>query len=137
LNYYLHELVELPTVSACISECVIAWKGTKLEKEDSMVDMAISSVALAIFSRTQEHHLATKEAIVRYGRLLWVARVQVTQAELSTYDEKDLEECLMTVVLMGWYESIMHRPLNFHSEKTYISPHSWSHYDGAMAILKI
>ena len=134
LNYYLHALADLPTVSACMSNCLTAWKYSR--RESSMVDLAVSSVALAIFSRTQQHPPAAREAFLRYGRLLRVARQQITQMGIPTRDEQAIDECLLAVVLMGRYETTMHRPANFSLKDSFSSLHSWSHHDGAMAILK-
>jgi hypothetical protein len=101
-----------------------------------MVDLGVSALALAIFSRTQQHPPAAGEAVSRYGRLLRVARTQITQAEIIRCDEQQIDEFLLTVVLMAWYETTTHQPAN---QKCMVLPsslHSWSHHDGALAILK-
>ena len=77
-----------------------------------MVDLAISAVALAIFSRTQQHPPAAREAFLRYGRLLRVAQEQITQVEILRCDEKGFDKFLLTIVLMAWYETAMHQPAN-------------------------
>ncbi|KAF7551773.1 hypothetical protein G7Z17_g4801 [Cylindrodendrum hubeiense] len=102
-----------------------------------MVDLAVSSLALAIFSRTQHNPTAAKEASSRYGRLLRVAQEQITQVRIQKLSDKGLDECLLTVVLMAWYETTTHRPASLTLNASLISLHSWSHHDGAMAILKI
>ncbi|KAE9379730.1 hypothetical protein N431DRAFT_541170 [Stipitochalara longipes BDJ] len=135
LNYYVHELPDLPTISACMSECLTTWKASK--RECGMVDLAISAVALAIFSRIQQHPLAAKEAVTSYGRLLRVAQQQIVQAEILSCDENRCDEFMLTVVLMAWYETTMHQPTNPKQKNLTISFHSWSHHDGAMAILKV
>ncbi|KFY06749.1 hypothetical protein V492_07780 [Pseudogymnoascus sp. VKM F-4246] len=135
LNYYLHALAALPTVSACMSDCLIAWKVSR--RECSMVDLAVSSLALAIFSRTQQHPPAAREAFLRYNRLLRVAQEEITRKGVLTCDEQGIDECLLAVVLMSRYETTMHRPANLTSKDSFSSFHSWSHNDGAMAILKV
>ena len=102
-----------------------------------MVDLAVSSVALAIFSRTQQHPPAAREAFLRYGRLLRVAQEEITRKGILTCDEQGIDECLLAVVLMGRYETTMHRPANVTWKDSFSSLHSWSHHDGAMAILKV
>jgi hypothetical protein len=102
-----------------------------------MVDLAISAVALAIFSLTQQHPPAAREAFLRYGRLLRVAQEQITQVEILRCDEKDFNKFLLTIVLMAWYETAMHQPPNLKPKTSPSSQHSWSHRDRAMTILKV
>jgi hypothetical protein len=92
---------------------------------------------LAIFSRTQQHPPAAREAFLRYGRLLRVAQEQITQLEILRCDEKDFDKFLLTIALMAWYETAMHQPANLNLKNALGSQHSWSHHDGAMAILKV
>jgi hypothetical protein len=134
LNYYLYALVDLPTVSACMSECLTAWMASK--RESNMIDLALSTLALAIFSRTQQHPPAAREASLRYGRLLRVAQKHITQAAILRCNENGFDEFLLMIALMAWYETAMHRPENLKQDKSLGSLHSWSHHDGAMAILK-
>ena len=102
-----------------------------------MVDLAVSSLALALFSRTQRHPPAAREAVLRYARLLRVAQEQITQAEILKCDENFIDESLLTIVLMAWYETAMHSPASLGAQETFRSMHSWSHYDGGMAVLKV
>lgn len=102
-----------------------------------MVDLAFSTLALAIFSRTQQHPSAAREASLKYGRLLRVAQEQITQVAILRCDEKGFDEFLLMIVLMAWYETAMHRPANLKLNNSPSSLHSWSHHDGAMAILKV
>jgi len=99
-----------------------------------MVDLALSSMALAVFSRIQQHLPAATEASSRYSRLLRVAQERIAQVEISQCDERDIDACLLAVLLMGRYEGAMHR---LNSKKSFTSLQSWSHHDGAMAILKV
>jgi hypothetical protein len=102
-----------------------------------MVDLAISAVALAIFSRTQQHPPAAREAYLRYGRLLRVVQEQITQVEIPRCDENGFDKFLLTIVLMAWYETAMHQPASLKPKNLPSSQHSWSHHDGAMVILKV
>lgn len=96
-----------------------------------MVDLALSSIALAVFSQTQQYPPAAAEASLRYYRLL-----QVVQVEISTLDERNTDACLLAVLLMGRYEGVTHRPGDLNSKNSFPSLPSWSHQDGLMAILK-
>jgi len=98
-----------------------------------MVDLALSSMALAVFSRTQHHPPAGQEASSKYARLLRLAQTRIAQLASSELDEKDIDSCLLAVSLMGRYENVKHVP-DFQSLP---SGPSWSHTDGSMAILKV
>jgi hypothetical protein len=113
----------------------MTWEASK--RTCDMVDLAISAVALAIFSRTQQHPPAAREAYLRYGRLLRVAQEQITQVEILNCDENGFDKLLLTIVLMAWYETAMHQPANLKLKNLPSSQHSWSHHDGAMAILTV
>jgi hypothetical protein len=112
----------------------MTWEASK--RKCDMVDLAISAVALAIFSRTQQHPPAAREAYLSYGRLLRVVQEQITQVEILKCDENGFDKFLLTIVLMAWYETAMHQPANLKPKNLPSSQHSWSHHDGAMAILK-
>jgi hypothetical protein len=102
-----------------------------------MVDLALSSMALAVFSRTQQHPPAATEAASRYYRLLQVVQERIAQVGIPTCDERNIDACLLTVLIMGRYEGAMHRPADVNSKDSFKSLQSWSHHDGAMAILKV
>lgn len=102
-----------------------------------MVDLALSSMALAVYSRTQQHPPAAIEASSRYYRLLRVAQERIAQLAIPTLDERNIDACLLAVSLMGRYEGATHRPGDLNSKGPFTSLQSWSHHDGAMAILKV
>lgn len=103
-----------------------------------MVDLALSSMALAVFSRTQHHPAAATEASSRYYRLLRVVQERIAQMGVSTLHERNIDACLLAIFLMGRYEGVAHRPGDLNSRDPFTSlQDSWCHHDGAMAILKI
>lgn len=101
-----------------------------------MVDLAISCLALSVFSRTQRHPTAANHACVKYGRLLKIAQNDISQSRILKANDSDVDECLLTISLMAWYETVMHQPANAGTKTSVGSLHSWSHHDGAEAILK-
>ena len=135
LQYHLQTLTDLPDVAGGLSESVSAWQVSG--RKCPMVDLALSSMALAVFSRTQHHPPAATEASSRYHRLLWVAQEQIAQIGSLTFDERSIDACLLAVVLMGWYEVTTHHPDDVNSKHSFTSLQNWSHHDGAMAILKV
>jgi hypothetical protein len=104
-----------------------------------MVDLALSSMALAVYSRTQQHPPAAAEAAAKYYRLLRVAQERTAQVgiRIPTLDERNIDACLLAVFLMSRYEGTTHRPGDLNSKDSFKSLQSWSHHDGAMAILKV
>ncbi len=95
----------------------------------SIVDLAISSMALAVFSRTQHHPHAASEAGEKYNKLLQTARLT-----LPDLVQRDVDAALVAVFLMSRYEDSMHAPKELEST---IAFGSYSHHDGAAAILKL
>ncbi|KAI9783150.1 MAG: hypothetical protein M1835_003877 [Candelina submexicana] len=102
-----------------------------------MVDLAVSSMALAVYARTQQHPQAIIEASLTYQRLLGVAQERIVSGETISVDEQNLDAFLLAILLMGRYEGVMHRSNDIKSSGSFKSFQSWSHHDGAMAILKV
>lgn len=102
-----------------------------------MVDLALSSTALLIFSHTQQYAPASTEASSRYDRLLRVAQKRIAQMETSILDERNVDSSLLAVFLMGRYEGATYRPCDLNVQESFTSLQVWSHHDGAMAILKL
>lgn len=82
LKYYLKVLTDGPNVSGGILECVAAW--IVFGRTSSMVDSALSSIALAVFSRAQNDAAATLEATSRYCRLLQISQTET--AAISQFE---------------------------------------------------
>lgn len=97
-----------------------------------MVDLALLAMALAIFAKSQHHEPAATEASKRYCGVLKVAQEKVARLSSSTLDEHDIDSCLLAVSLMSRYELAAHHPGVYDS-----SMQSCSHYNGALAILKV
>ena len=97
-----------------------------------MVDLALSSMALAIFARAQNHAPAAMEASKSYCNALNIAQEKITGLTKSALDECDIDSCLLAVSLMSRYELAAHHFGVFDS-----SIQSCSHYGGAVAILKV
>lgn len=97
-----------------------------------MVDLAISALALIIYSRTQQHPPAAADANLRYCQLLRIMQDRMSQP----LNERDFDACLLAVLLMGRYEGATHSPADFNAKDSLVRLRNWSHYDGAMAILK-
>ena len=134
LQYHLQPLTDAPSGLGCLCECVAAWN---LSDKDPMVDLALSSLSLALFARTQKHLRAGTEASSKYYHLLRVAQERIAQVATPTFDERDIEACLLAVLFMGRYEAATHGPGDLDSRKSFKSLQSWSHHDGSMAILRI
>lgn len=100
-----------------------------------MVDLALSSMGLVVYARTQRNPLAAKEAASKYYRLLRVAQARIAQVGIPALDGRNIDACLLAIFLMGRYEGATHRLSEVDLKGSFTS--LWSHHDGAMAILKV
>lgn len=104
-----------------------------------MVDLALSSMALAVYSRSQKDSPAAKEASSSYSRLLVVAQERIARLGSSAWDRDNIDACLLSAALMNRYEGAVQcgGEIDLDSQHAMISLPTRSHYDGAIAILKI
>lgn len=101
-----------------------------------MVDLALSSMALAVFSQTHRHKPTAIEASRRYQSLLGIVQAQVGQVGRCISNEADLDACLLAIFFMARYETVMFWPTEHFSPVALALMQAWSHHDGAMAVLK-
>ena len=137
--YYLvchvQTVTDLPNISGGLPESVASWRDSG--KTCPMVDLALSSMALAVFSRTQRHPPAATEASSKYQSLLRLTQERIAQLSSSSFDGRGFDACLLTISLMGRYEGVIYYPGNNPALKhSFISSSIWSHHNGAMAILR-
>ncbi|TAQ86698.1 hypothetical protein B7494_g4977 [Chlorociboria aeruginascens] len=135
LAYYLQcHLQTTDTLNVTgLSECVCSWKLSG--GISPMVDLALCSMALAVYSRTHQHPTAGTEASLRYYRLLRVAQEQIAQVMITQkLDVRSIDACLLAMFLMGRYEGTTHCPSDPNPKPL---KSLWSHHDGAMATLKL
>ena len=135
LQYHVQTLTDVPNVSRGLSECVSAWKLSG--RTCPMVDLAVSSMALAVYSRIQHHPAAAIEASSKYHRLLRVAQERISQVRVSGLNDQDIDACLLAVFLMGRYEGVTPHTGNLNAKSSFSSLPIWSHHNGAMALLKV
>ena len=102
------------------------------DNETPMLDLAFSSMALAVFSRTQQHPTAALQASLYYHQLL-----QLTRASIISLSKTNIDACLIAVFFMSRYEDVMYRP-NVERELPFPRTlRSFSHHDGAKVLLRI
>lgn len=101
-----------------------------------MVDLALSSMALAVYSRTQHNPPAAAEATSKYNQLLRVAQQAIAQLTVKPVEERIVDSCLLAVSLMGRYENVNHLG-DITGRENFMTLSSWSHTDGSMAIMKV
>ena len=135
MMYYMHHHLQTPkdalNVSKGLSDDFLPVWTSRLDSP--ILDLAVSSMALAVFSRTQRHPPAAKEASIKYHRLL-----QIAQATISSLDQDNVDACLLAIFFMSRYEDTVHRHSNVNLKAPFITRfQSFLHHDGALAILKI
>ncbi|KAL8705954.1 MAG: hypothetical protein Q9201_000948 [Fulgogasparrea decipioides] len=139
LAYYMHEYLDSPievsNTPEDLSKSILAW--TASGRTCSMVDLALASIALAVFSQLQHHQPAAIEASSAYFSLLQVAQDRIAQMEIPAMDEREVDSCLLAVSIMGRYESITLRPGGSKPKGVFGLLQNWSHSDGALAILAL
>lgn len=131
LHYHLQTLKDAPNISKGVSDDFLPLWMSRMECP--ILDLAVSSMALAVFSRTQQHPPAAIEASVKYHRLL-----QVAQMTIPSLDGGNIDTCLLAIFFMSRYEDTVHHPSHLSLETPFtMTLQSFSHHDGALAILKI
>lgn len=122
-------------VSGCLSECVSEWKTSG--RTSQMVDLALSSMALAVFSRTQNHRGAALKASVNYLRLLKLSQCWISRVGRTKLDVTDIDACLLAIALMGRFEGVTYSVEDSdNSLQSTARMRGWHHHDGAIAVLK-
>lgn len=105
LHYHLQTLKDAPNVTKSVSDDFQPpWISTA---ECLILDLAVSSMALAVFSQTQHHPPAAVEAPRKYHRLLQIAPITI-----STLDERNIDACLLATSFVSRYEDVVHRLVN-------------------------
>lgn len=110
----------------------MAWQETG--NTSKLVELALLSLALAVYARTRSQPDAAAEAFSIYHELLKLTREHLARPNL---DVVAIDACLLTIFLMGRCESAMHNTLSPDAEETLKEFKSWSHHDGAMALLRL
>lgn len=130
-HYHLQTLKGTSSISKGVSDDFLPiWMS---RAECPILDLAVSSMALAVFSRTQHHPPAAIEASLKYHQLL-----QVAQVIIPSLDKGDIDTCLLAIFFMSRYEDVVHRPNDLNLKTPFATTfQSFSHHDGALAILKI
>ena len=130
LHYHLQTLTDAPNISKSVSDVFLPIWMSRVECP--ILDLAVSSLALAVFSRTQQHPPAAMEASLKYHRLL-----QVAQSTFISLSERNIDTCLLAIFFMSRYESAVHRANHLNPKASITSTIlSFSHHDGALAALK-
>ncbi|KAF2094429.1 hypothetical protein NA57DRAFT_46353 [Rhizodiscina lignyota] len=93
--------------------------------------LAVSTLALAVFSRVRQHPQAASEASIKYQQLL-----QALQVRLRALDQNNIDTCLLANFFMSMYEDSLHRPDPTTKTATSRTLRSLPHQEGALAILK-
>ena len=130
MHYHFQTLKDATNISKGVADDFLSiWMS---RAECPMIDLAVSSMALAVFSQTQQHPSAAIEASTKYQRLL-----QITHMTLFSLDEGNVDAYLLANFFMGRYEDTVHRPNHLNPRTSFIMTlQSCSHHDGALAILK-
>ena len=130
LHQHLHTPDDAPNISKGLNDVFLPiWMS---KNECLILDLAISSTALAVFSRTQQHPPAAIEASKKYHQLLQNAQVNILHL-----NEANIDAYLLAIHFMSRYEDVVHRPGHLNLKTPFTKTcQSFSHHDGALAMLK-
>lgn len=127
-RYHLQATV-VQYMDGCLGDTIEAWQASRTHC--SMVELAISTLALAVFARAQCHLQAAYQASTRYGKLLQNLQYRIG----SSICEQDLHACILAVLIISRYDGA--QPLsNLAQHALPSSLLNWSHHDGIVALLK-
>ncbi|KEF54845.1 uncharacterized protein A1O9_09287 [Exophiala aquamarina CBS 119918] len=150
LDYFLlHHVVQLddllggmPDVAQGLCGTTAIWKASG--RNSVMVDKALTCVSMAVFARTRQAPIVAVDASVKYGRLLRMMQQKVQNFPLlaltspgNENEEVSIDAYLLTMLLMGRYESTMHDYSGIPNlYQVAPSLHRWIHHEGALTILR-
>ncbi|KAL6717794.1 hypothetical protein ACLMJK_003879 [Lecanora helva] len=128
LNFYLSPTENGPRLSRGVADSVRPlWIS---RTQNTVLDLAVSSLALAVFSRTQRYPPASLKAASKYHQLL-----QRFQGFIFSLSGSNVDICLLIIFLMSRYEDVVHHPGSGSPLSRRLR--SFSHHDGALATLKL
>ncbi|KAF2111288.1 hypothetical protein BDV96DRAFT_635007 [Lophiotrema nucula] len=131
MRYHLQGLDEVPTLPLLhsVREDVLGMWTQKAS--NSVLDLAISSLALAVFARTKGSVAAGVEASYKYSQLLKVVGVMIPHL-----NEQNIETCLLAILMMGLYEDSVYK-LDLSSTTPFLKTLlNLKHSEGLVAVLK-
>ncbi|KAH9221297.1 hypothetical protein DL95DRAFT_442101 [Leptodontidium sp. 2 PMI_412] len=131
IQNHLRTLEDAPDLVRAVYDFPTLWSSLETYP---ILNLAVSSMALAVFSRAKNHPPAAIEATESYHRLL-----QLTQQTIFSLDENNIDICLLSIFFMGRYEQVIHCPNPSHFQLKFplhSCVQSFSHHDGNLAILK-
>ncbi|MCJ1406148.1 hypothetical protein MMC19_000213 [Ptychographa xylographoides] len=130
LHYHVQTLNDDSNISKSLLDDFLSIRTSRAECP--ILDLAVSCMALAVFSRTQQHPPAAIEASTKYQQLL-----QSAQVAIRSLDQGNIDTCLLAIFFMSRYEDAVHRPGHANVKTPITSTfQSFSHHDGALAILE-
>lgn len=101
-------------------------------KSTPILDLGVSSLGLVLFSRVKGNPQAAIEASRKYCQLLSLIRTT-----MLSLNEENIDACLLAIFFMGRYEDVLYHPSQPRSEHpSVMGMMSFSHHDGALAVLK-
>lgn len=134
IAYYIHHHFQIPhkvtNVTKGISDDFLpVW----IFKADcTILNLAVSSMALAVFSHTKQHPQAAIQASMEYNHLL-----HITQNQIVSLEKESIDVWLLATHFMSRYEQATYRPDAFNPKASFgVRLRSFLHHDGALAILK-
>lgn len=128
---YLQTPKETPDFIRTISDDYMA--GRESFASSKLLDTAVSAMALGTFAKTHRHPEAAAQASKAYEQVLRHVQPAIQRLELM-----DVDVCLLAIFFMSRYEDLVHhRTVSAFKGCMSSDLPSYSHHDGASAVLKV
>ena len=130
-RYHMQPPSDNPEILKSMLHCILPrWTHNDQYR---MLELAVTSKALATFSRTQNYPPAAVAASSKYRELLLMAHETITHI-----DKENVDACLIAIFFMSRYEGVIYPSSQHQLQLPFLSTlQSFVHHDGAFTILKI
>ena len=134
IRHHLQPVSNMTNLAVCLPDCTAVVENARWSLT---VDLAMSTLALEIYSKARCNPNAKREAQAQYCRLLRLAKDDVAALESTEPDQRRIDAILLTSMLMGRYEGARVLPTSPNTRNEETAGHNWHHHDGAVAVLQL
>lgn len=130
IHYHVKTYDDPLEISRTVSDSIINISRREANRSPT-VDLALSTVALAVFSRAKKCTEAAKRAALNYHQL-----INKTRASIGSVEEENIDTFLLAIFSMARYEDALFDTDQLSFGKSFTSNlRSCSHHDGSLAVL--
>lgn len=132
MHHHVQNNDDLLETSRAVSDSFVNISRREADQFQTL-DLALSTVALAVFSRAKKNTEAAKRAALNYHQLVYTM-----QASIGSVKEENIDTCLVAIFSMSRYEDALFDINQISYGKSFTSNlRSFSHHDGSLAVLNV